>query len=81
MIDESIPVGVSGSLLSLLDGDEVWWVSDMTCDKVVDGVRIEDAVKGVSVAGDGGTRRAGLGKVLNVDPREVYLIQTNLNPR
>jgi len=37
------------------------------------GVTTEDVVKGDSVVGVGATRRAGFGKVLNVDPRDVYL--------
>jgi len=37
------------------------------------GVTTEDVVTGDSVVGADATRRAGFGKVLNVDPRDVYL--------
>jgi len=48
-------------------------VFDITSEWVVDGVRSDDAVSGVSVVvGAEGTRSAGFGNVLNVDPNDVY---------
>jgi hypothetical protein len=49
-------------------------VFDITCERVVDGVSRDEAVSGVSIAvGEDGTRRAGFGNVLNVEPNDVYL--------
>jgi len=54
-------------------------VVDITCERVVDGVTRDEAVSGVSIAvGEDGTRRAGFGNVLNVDPNDVYLKEIGL---
>jgi len=54
-------------------------VFDITWERVVDGVSRDEAVSGVSIAvAEGGTRRAGFGNVLNVDPNDVYLDKISL---
>jgi len=54
-------------------------VFDITFELVVDGVRRDDVVSGVSAAvGGGGTRSAGFGDVLNVDPNDVYPLSYKL---
>jgi hypothetical protein len=46
-------------------------VFDTPCERIVDGVRGGDTVGGA--VGAEGTRSAGFGNVLNVDPNDVYL--------
>jgi len=62
IIEESTAVGVSTSASGF----------DVTGGRVVEGVKVDEAIDGVSDTCDEVIRSAGLGKVLYVDPREVY---------
>lgn len=61
--EESTVVGVSTSASGF----------DITGERVAEGVKVDGAGDGVSDSCDEVIRSAGLGKVLYVDPREVYL--------
>lgn len=62
--EESTVVGVTTS-----DSGEL----EMTWESVIEGVMTDEAVSGVSGSGGDTIRSAGLGKVLNVEPSDVYL--------
>lgn len=75
--EDNVEVGDKGS--SSRNGEGIVCVLDMTSVRALVGVMREEAVSGVVGSGGrswvaiSGTRRAGFGNVLYVEPREVYL--------